>query len=349
MSYNILFLGLGGTLQQGVVNRVKQPKYTLDQVVEAAEIHKDPRFRILTKQLANKDSTNLDESDVYLYSLLSEIYNALNDPKINGVLVAVGTDRMVDVASLVEFSISPINKPVIFTGSMHTTEEDGNDVRRNLSNSLELMDRIQSEKIIEDGQVYSGVIIVMGNYATYGHSAVKIRADDESSIVCAWNRPLGIFEGNQIRINRRKVQRKIEGPPEIRFPSLRNLRVEEVNFSYHPNLDQLVCADAVLYVGIGDGNFPDRLRETMGFLSSQFYKPQVVCSSVPIRDKESVYQVGQAPDGVVTTILPKTSAFSKLAVALGLSKILRDESKREFIKSYMIHDVAGEFAHLRAD
>lgn len=340
----INILGLGGTFQLGFVEGVITPKYTLTEVINKI-IKEEGINQILNiKEIVNKDSNNLNEFD--LYKLLVEIHKSLLDESVMGIIVTLGTDRLTDIASLIEFSIRPLNKPVIFTGAMHTIEDENSDGGKNFKNSIELINKICSEKLIENGKIYTGAIVVMGKYALYAHSSLKINTDGVESFICSWGKPLAILDEKGIGIKNVKVLKKIDSIPQLYLPRLGGIIIENLHLGYKPDIQKLADAEVIIYIGTGDGNVSNTVINLMKFLSLELYKPQFLCSNVPLRTNYSKYETGQVPNGVITSILPIAATTSKLSVILRAAQFLSEGIKQKFILEHFKEDITNEFSHL---
>lgn len=347
MAHKIRLLGMGGTVQQGMVEKVLVPKYTLDEVLDF--VFKDQRknFNIESIELVQKhnvDSNNINESD--FYRLANEVYKAALDDSIDGILVTIGTDRLADIASLLEFSVRPLNKPVVFTGGMYTIEEGDTDVSTNIRKSIKLIEEIISQDLLKKEMMYNSTLIVMGDYAIYAHSSLKIKTTDSGSFVCSANKHFANFKDGISDIKKVIVPRKNSYPPKMYFPKFGTIKVENIQFGYKIGINGLTESEAIIYVGTGDGNFPRDLVSTMEAISYYYHKPQFICSNVPIRNLISNYEVGIVPEGVIQSALPVHSTYSKLAVILGEANFSDQKQKQEFILESFKKDFANETLHI---
>ncbi|MBI5391454.1 asparaginase [Candidatus Woesearchaeota archaeon] len=337
--------GLGGTLQQGIQGKTIAPKYSLDEVITSVFKGKS-HGSIRAESITNKDSNNLtlwDETN-----LLLKIHDALLNTAVDGVLVTMGTDRLADIASLVEFSIRPLSKPVIFTGSMYTLEEQQNDVSLNLTRAVTLLKTMIAERSLSKGTTYGGVAIVMGDYALYAHSSFKLTTTDRNAFVCAWNKPLAEFHGKTMRLHRKQKPKKRHlAIPQLHLPKLGTVRIEKLSLGYQADLDHLLSSEAIIYAGTGDGNFPKELLEGMHLLADQRYIPQILCSEVPLRVACSQYEAGVVPHGVIPSVLPITSTYAKLAVILHSASHLQGRTKQMYVLGCFQEEFAQEFTHLQ--
>lgn len=342
MAPRIKMFGLGGTLQQGEKGGLICPKYPLDELLDRLFTEgKDFRNSLMPEEIINKDSNDLNETD--MYTLLIKTHAAALDPVIDAIMVTMGTDRMADIASLLEFSIRPPRKPIIFTGSMKTIEQEGNDVRANISSSISLIYRLLSED-----EVYAPVVIVMGRQAIYAHSSVKIRTDTSEAFACAWNKPFARFDNGLIEMRKRKLQPGDCLSPQLYLPKVGRVSVEYLSPCCQPNMDQLLKAEAVVYVGTGDGNVSMDVHSLMAMLSKEFFIPQFLCSAVPLRHAVSSYEAGTVPDGVAPSILPVAATAAKLAVVLRAAQYLSGRTKQDFVLRCFQEDFAGEYLHWRS-
>ncbi len=343
MPYKIKLFGMGGTVQQGLVGNVIAPKYSLEQLLDF--VFKEDKPNIEAKELVarhNVDSNNISEPD--FFRLVNEVYKASLDDSVDGILVTIGTDRLADIASLLEFTIRPINKPVVFTGAMHTIEEANTDVTNNIKKSIRFIEEILSQDIINKGLLYSNVLVFMGNYGIYAHSTLKIRTTEDEAFVCSANKPAAVINGVS-EIKRCKID-KNNSQPKLYLPRFRNIKIESLQFGYHPDISTLIDSEAIIYVGTGDGNFPRDITSTMEILSEYYNKPQFVCSNVPIRNTLSNYEAGSVPEGVFTSVLPLHSTYSKLAVILGSANFIDPKEKKEFVIDYFKKDLSNEYLHI---
>lgn len=345
--------GLGGTLQQGFFTtpgtdqRYLAPKYPLEEVVGRALSDMPRRYAIIPHEIRRRDSNNHDAVDIY--TLLFKVHEAMVDTAVDAVIVTMGTDTMADFASLLAFCVRPSPKPVIFTGSMKTIDHEENDIRPNLVHTIRLAERIVDDALLAKGELYNGVAIVIGNHAVYAHSAVKIRIEDKmdtDTFVCAWNKPLATFTGEEVKIHKTNVD-PYAGVPQLYLPKLGATKIEPLSLSTVPDFASLVSAEAIVYLGTGDGNFSASQRAVMEMLAQEFAIPQIVCSSVPQRNGYSLYETGMTPEGVLPSLLPVTATQAKVAVALGAARHLTRKTKQRFVLDYFRQDVVGEYGHAR--
>lgn len=337
---------MGGTLQQGLLNNVIAPKYTLDEVLDFVLKEDRDNFDIESKEIVPKyniDSNNISEYD--FYRLANEVQLALANKNVDCILVTIGTDRLADVASLLEFTVRPANKPIIFTGAMHTIEDENTDVNRNIKNSLKLAEEILNEDLINKGQLYNGLIVVLGKFAFYAHSTIKITTTDENAFICSADKPLAAFDNDKLEINKVNILVN-RAEPKMYLPKLGSIRIEDIQFGYRPNINSLIDAEAIIYVGTGDGNFPRSLLSLMEIMSYQYHKPQFVCSNVQIRNTLSNYEAGIVPDGVITSVLPLHSTCSKLSVILGAANFTDPKEKQDFVIEAFKKDLTNEYLHI---
>lgn len=208
-----------------------------------------------------------------------------------------------------------------------------------------------AESMISTGEAYNGTIIALGKYATYAHSSYKISTKgdehDNGPFICAWDKPFAVFDDGKVTINRASLGKQTLAMPKLCLPLLDAVRIEDVVFSRKYHFHQFLDAEAIVYLGTGDGNFPGEWRSTMALLSTQFHKPQFVCSGVPKRSATSAYEAGVAPDGVIQSVLPVTATYAKLAVILRQAQILTGKIKQEFVLRCFEESMVGEYRHLQ--
>ncbi len=344
MSLKIKVLGLGGTFQQGFIENVLKPKYSLDEIISKIFSDNVPDdFSV--EQIVNKDSNNLNQFDINC--LLTRIHECLLDVTVKGIIVVMGTDRMVDISSLVEFSVRPLNKAVIFTGSMFSIEDNNTDVYSNFNNSVILLNKIIEDDMFSKSSIFNSVIIVMGGHGIYAHSSFKLTTDSINSFVCSWNKPACIF-GENIKIISYNDSNLIVSLPRVYRPKFGGINLVSIGLDYEPDVRKLIGSDAIVYVGTGDGNISKQVFEVMHFISSQYNIPQFLCSNVPLRVNISKYEAGIVPDGVKPSILPVHSTVAKLAVILNEGSFLRTKSKQRFVLDAFDEDLCNEFKHLKS-
>lgn len=95
-------------------------------------------------ELFYEDSSNLNPE--YWVTLSETIYRNYND--FDGFVILHGTDTMAFSASALSYTLRPLSKPVIFTGSQVPLANLRSDARRNLINSVEIATMKVSEVAI---------------------------------------------------------------------------------------------------------------------------------------------------------------------------------------------------------
>jgi L-asparaginase len=111
--------------KEGVRPGIK-PENLLLHVPEIAKIANEIRC----KETISTDSANLQPHN--WVKIASSIHEEINDPNVDGIVVAHGTDTMVYSLAATSFMLQDLGKPIVFTGSQIPLTDIGTDGRKNL-------------------------------------------------------------------------------------------------------------------------------------------------------------------------------------------------------------------------
>lgn len=134
----------------------------------------DPEAELRPIDLMAKDSASLTLPDMQRIS--DAVDTALQDSKIDGIVVLHGTDAMEETALLVHLQ-RRIGKPVIFTGAQFTADHPEPDGPANLAAAIQLA--------CNPANAEKGVLIAFGGRIIPAWGAYKFSSDNADAFRCA--------------------------------------------------------------------------------------------------------------------------------------------------------------------
>jgi L-asparaginase len=123
----ILFLGTGGTIASTPGAEGMLPTLKTEDLIRVIPQLSDI-CEIQPKMIMNIDSSNVQPEDWVL--IAENVFQKLD--KVDGVVIAHGTDTMAYTASALSFMLQNLDKPVVLTGSQLSMTDDGTDAKRNI-------------------------------------------------------------------------------------------------------------------------------------------------------------------------------------------------------------------------
>lgn len=188
---------IAGSGYQGVEARESQ------DLVEAVPLLAQVA-RVTSSDLFNVPSSQLTSEN--LWQIHQEVERLLDDPELAGVVVTQGTDSLEETAFLLDL-LHDHDRPVVVTGAMRLPVEQGADGPRNLLNAVHLAATPEARGL--------GVLVVM-NERVHGARAVrKVESRNLDAFESALVGPLGWFDGGDLFLPRRPVQRLTLSPPAL--------------------------------------------------------------------------------------------------------------------------------------
>lgn len=135
----------------------------------------------------------------WMWGLKQRIATHLADPKVDGVVVAHGTDTIEETAFLVDLTLDS-QKPVVFCGAMRTLGEPGSDAPSNLLTAV--------RTAANPGARGHGVLITVGEEILAAGEAAKTHTQSLGSFKSGIG-PLAILDRNGVRFVRSAVRRRV--------------------------------------------------------------------------------------------------------------------------------------------
>lgn len=134
----------------------------------------------------------------WMWRLKKRIEAHLSDPKIDGVVVAHGTDTIEETAFLVDLT-TKTRKPVVFCGAIRTLGEAGSDAPSNL------LLAVQTAADPSAGR--HGVLVAVGEHVLAASEAVKTHTHSLSAFKSEYG-PVAVPDLNGVRFVRAPVRRR---------------------------------------------------------------------------------------------------------------------------------------------
>ncbi|MBK5257294.1 MAG: asparaginase [Vicinamibacteria bacterium] len=134
----------------------------------------------------------------WMWTLKKRIEAHLADPKVDGVVVAHGTDTIEETAFLVDLTTAT-SKPVVFCGAMRTLGEAGSDAPSNLL--------IAVQTAANPAARQHGVLIAVGEQILAAGEAVKTHTQSLSAFRSEIG-PVAILDRSGVRFVRSPVRRR---------------------------------------------------------------------------------------------------------------------------------------------
>lgn len=91
-----------------------------------------------------------------MFTLREQLIGLNSDASVDGVLVTHGTDTMEDMLFFLHLSMPALNKPILFTGSMLTSDSPDSDAPKNIFDALAFLKTLASYSLPLLGLVMNG-------------------------------------------------------------------------------------------------------------------------------------------------------------------------------------------------
>ncbi|MFV0431289.1 MAG: asparaginase [Alphaproteobacteria bacterium] len=155
----ILMITTGGTIASQMSESGLKPKSSGDEILSYIPKIKE-LCDIVIEPLMQIDSSNM--TPALMAKIAQKVYKNYDD--YDGFVITHGTDTMAYSASLLNYMLKNLSKPVIFTGSQISISEENSDAPQNLQDAF--------IAAISD---ISGVFIAFGGRLMLGQNAVKTK------------------------------------------------------------------------------------------------------------------------------------------------------------------------------
>jgi L-asparaginase len=182
-----------------------------------------------------------------LWALRERVREIAQSGEVTGIVVTHGTDIMEETAYLLDRTLEP-SVPVVLTGAMRTSSDDGWDGPRNLTDA--------STVAASPASAGRGTLIVFAGEVLSGRTAVKTHATDLAAFAAPHAGPLGAVRDGEVQY--------FESPPKPRPPPVQAnglpARVALVPMVVGDQGTMLDLArpghDGVVIEAFGSGNLP---------------------------------------------------------------------------------------------
>ncbi|MGD9678581.1 MAG: asparaginase [Vulcanibacillus sp.] len=178
----IIIIATGGTIAMSENSETKEVKlmhqYSLDNLgsfIDKTSIIEVDNFINIPSPYITQD---------IMYDLTIRIKNYLANDEIKGVIVTHGTDTLEETAFFVDLTIQN-DKPIIFTGSMRSSNELGADGPLNVVNSIRVInDETSREK---------GVLVVFNDEIHAARYVTKTHTSNVATFQSPQTGPIGVI------------------------------------------------------------------------------------------------------------------------------------------------------------
>ena len=180
-----------------------------------------------------------------LWALRERVREIAESGEVRGIVVTHGTDTLEETAYLLDRTLNP-RVPVVITGAMRTSSDDGWDGPRNLLDAATVAAADQSSG--------RGVMVVFHGKVLAGRTAVKTHATDLDAFAAPHSAPVGRVTDGCVEYAEPAGQHAKLQPPGL------TSRIALVPMVVGDTGDMLDLArpqhDAVVVVAFGSGNVP---------------------------------------------------------------------------------------------
>jgi L-asparaginase len=125
-----------------------------------------------------------------LWSLRERVREIARSGEVSGIVVTHGTDIMEETAYLLDRTLDP-SVPVVLTGAMRTSSDDGWDGPRNLTDAAAVA--------ASPASAGRGTLIVFAGEVFAGRTAVKTHATDRAAFAAPHSGPVGAVQDGVVR------------------------------------------------------------------------------------------------------------------------------------------------------
>lgn len=239
---NILIIHTGGTIsmledkETGEVNTADiHPLSALgSQLGHYATIDEKIVFELPSPQI----------TPVHMLELAKKIIEFI--PKYDGIVVTHGTDTLEETAYFLDVVLE-IDKPVIVTGAMRSSNEIGSDALYNLISSI----RVASD---EDA-ARQGVLVVMNDEIHAAKNVTKTSTSNVATFQSPQFGPIGLITKDSILFHRRIRTRRVQPVQTISKKVFLLKAYAGMDEQFLQSI-RLAKPDGLVIEGLGQGNLP---------------------------------------------------------------------------------------------
>ena len=322
----ILILGTGGTIASTPTNNGLSATLKGEDILKYCNISKE-EADITVENLFSIDSTLMQPED---WTKIAEAI-AERAENYDGIVITHGTDTLAYTASMLSYTLGPVDRPVIITGSMKSVIEENTDAIVNMKDS-----------ITAASSGICGVYVVFNRKLIKGSRVSKIRSVQFDAFTSV-NYPLiGEFSDNGIRFNV-QPDRKASG---IKLDTACETSIAVIKLfpGMDPELVKVIKNagfKGIVIESYGTGGIPYRGRDLLAVITEIASEIPVLLTTQVVYDGVDLhtYEVGQRAlsSGVISACdMSKEASITKLMWVLGHTRDL------EKVKEMIYTDYAGE-------
>lgn len=242
---------IAGTASSNTATIYKAGDLTIDQLAESVPELKD-KANLLYQQVYNKDSGNTTLEDWKKLALA--VQKAVDDPKINGVVITHGTDTMEETAYFLNLVIKT-KKPIVLVGSMRPSTSLSADGPLNLYNAVSVAASPTSYD--------KGVLVIMNediHNSRYVEkiNTIGINAFKSTGLGVQGHVYLGDVDYEFDITKKHTDQSQFSINKDTKFPDVEIIyEYVGVNTEMLDNILKTKNLKGLIIAGVGDGNIPD--------------------------------------------------------------------------------------------
>ncbi|UCE15136.1 MAG: asparaginase [Candidatus Heimdallarchaeota archaeon] len=329
----ISFISIGGTIASTVSPEGVKPSIKVDDL-----LHFIPGLSRITDEIRCHEPLSMDSANLqphHWIKIAKAIYEEIKDPKVDGVVIAHGTDTMMYSLAASSFMLQNLGKPIVFTGSQIPMTEVGTDGERNLLDAF----RVAATTNLAE------VVLVFNSTIFRGTRARKMHAYALNAFTSIDQPPLGMIT-REIDILRNPLNKR---NPQIKPTLNTSLNPSVALIKIFPGLNPTVF-DALVTNGIkgivleayGEGNLPiedNSLIARLEELGSHEIPVVVTTQCIFGKSEMLYYETGRKAYEI--GCIPGFDMISEVALVKLMTALVRT-TKFADIKPYIHTPLAGE-------
>lgn len=311
-------IGTGGTISSVKHDGIGYAELHIDEILAYLEPSFKERFVIVGLDAFTIDSSQMNYAHARDLAIVkSYIWRNTKTPFI-GFLTTHGTDTMADSAATMSLMTGqglPFSD--VFTGAQKSIQEVGSDAPRNVRNALMTLEALHANDMAE-------VVIVMGDYAVLGTSALKVDDSRANAFAAPLHNKVTNFAALPVRLaSWLKPRREQEYKPTIWSGTYSHTAVIQSRLGLNPAYVGRLVHDqdtqAILVYSYAAGTIDDAVADAIMKEAKARQIPVFVVSPVNSEYKV-VYESGKklVDKGVVPLFMTLPTALAKIEIALRL-------------------------------
>jgi glutamyl-tRNA(Gln) amidotransferase subunit D len=337
----LIIIGTGGTIASRIDYRTGgvHPQFSVNDIYNA--VPEISNFaQIETELLFNEFSEHINAE--HWIKIIKKISGLMHE-KVDGIIIAHGTDTMSYTSSALSFALSGTPIPIVLVGSQRSTDRPSSDASLNLIGAV----------VTAAQAPFSGVFVSMHSSINDDfisiHLGTRVRKNHTSrrdAFDSIGMSPVAYVKDGKLEVVNRDlpIRKKV-----LPFKSRYNFHKDVALIKFHPNIkteliDYLVKSKyrGIIFEGTGLGHVSRDCFESISNAIKHEIIVGMTSQSIWGRINLEVYDTGRdlLKRGVIPLgdMLPET-AFVKMMWALGNSKSCDDA------KVLLLENIAGEYLH----